>query len=688
MPSPASYNRFRSWWKGLWQDRSERVSNELLLVFALFFGAYLLRFIYLWQISDAPFFDLPIEEEQRSDMFGQAFLGGDYLGRRYLTGPPLYPYLVAVLYALIGRNFFFVRLLNALMGGLSCAFVYLIGRRLLSAPAALVAAGLSGLYCFDLFYTGRMVGACLGMLCAALLAHALARAAERPVWRRWLWVGVSLGLLSLERINALIFGPFLCLFLLLSWRRERVMKRLGWCAVVALGVILVVAPVTVRNYVVYDDLVLIANNAGLGFYVGNNPFNLTGTYVLPPFVRPYVNTEKADFTREAERRTGRSLSQSEVSGFWFREGLRFAREQPLTFLKLQARKLLLLWNHYELPEAVDYYFYRRYSSLLSLPLPAFGLLAPLGLLGIATALKRWRGRGAAPDPAPADPPEVARRRGLAMLALFLLAYTASVVPFLVLGRYRLAMVPALAVLAGGAVTWLWRAARELNWRRLATGILLLALAYLFVNQGWVSGQGLVPRSLQWINLGLYYTAKGDYDRAEACYQQCLSEGPPSSQLHFALAALHQARGELEKARDEYLAGLGAGRDFAPERAQLSSILLKLQDADWALEQARRAVVLDPSWAPAEISLAAALLAKGRPEEALEAAQRAAALAEEDPASDPGGRQAAEAHHLQARAYLGLGRADLARAEWERALQLSPGYPPAQTGLEGLNRAGP
>ena len=45
--------------------------------------------------------------------------------------------------------------------------------------------------------------------------------------------------------------------------------------------LLVIAPVTLRNYVKGNDLVLSAANAGITFYSSNNP-RATGQYMDPP----------------------------------------------------------------------------------------------------------------------------------------------------------------------------------------------------------------------------------------------------------------------------------------------------------------------------------------------------------------------------------------------------------------------
>ena len=53
-----------------------------------------------------------------------------------------------------------------------------------------------------------------------------------------------------------------------------------------------------------------------------------------------------------------------------------------------SRKVRSFWGAYEIPDSLDYYLYRKTAPLLRLPLPGFGLLAPLGLLGALLSLGR------------------------------------------------------------------------------------------------------------------------------------------------------------------------------------------------------------------------------------------------------------------------------------------------------------
>jgi tetratricopeptide (TPR) repeat protein len=95
-----------------------------------------------------------------------------------------------------------------------------------------------------------------------------------------------------------------------------------------------------------------------------------------------------------------------------------------------------------------------------LPAPGFGLVAPLGLLGMLLAWRR-----------PGWP---------RLLILFVALYSLSVVSFFVFSRFRMAMMPALFVFAGYAVLELARRARQAFGTQRQLGPLLRVVALLLV----------------------------------------------------------------------------------------------------------------------------------------------------------------------------------------------------------------
>lgn len=199
-------------------------------------------------------------------------------------------------------------------------------------------------------------------------------------------------------------------------------RRTNAAAAFVLGLALVLLPVAARNYAVGGGFYLTTSQFGPNFFIGNNARS-DGTYSSLRAGRGSPEYERQDATELAERATGRRLTPAEVSSYWTDRALGFITSQPGTWVKLLARKFLLLVNADEMLDTESQASYAEWSW----PLRAtgwfthFGVLVPLAMLGVWTT---W------PD-----------RRRLAVLYALTIAYAASALMFYVFARYRFPLVP-------------------------------------------------------------------------------------------------------------------------------------------------------------------------------------------------------------------------------------------------------
>ena len=82
-----------------------------------------------------------------------------------------------------------------------------------------------------------------------------------------------------------------------------------------------VAPVTIRNYAVGDDLVLISSNGGVNLYIGNNPQTSLVTPRIPDIEQLAGRSGWSLFAypeiiRGVEAQAQRSMKYSEVSRYF------------------------------------------------------------------------------------------------------------------------------------------------------------------------------------------------------------------------------------------------------------------------------------------------------------------------------------------------------------------------------------
>lgn len=442
----------------------DRRSPGLLPILAgVFLAALLLRLVYIRQLLASGLWDFLRLDPLYYHDWALRIARGDLMGTGTFEMTPLYAYTLGGLFALTGHSLMAARAAQALAGAATCAVVAWLGCRIFGRAEGIVAGLLLAAYGPSLFHEAQIMKTVLTVaLSTASAAVLYASGGNRR--GRLAAGGALLGLTALAQENINVTLPLLLAWIL--WRARPASRRHRLACAVALiaGWACVVAPATMRNYAASGEFVLITSGGGEVFYTGNNEF-ASGKYRVPAFVRPDPFFEHQDFRAEAARRLGRpveSLSRAESDAFWWREGLRFIAQHPRRYLWLLWDKLATYFTAYERPDNYSLENFREFVTILRWPLVGFGLVAPLGLVGLALSARRW------PDLLP--------------IHAIMGAYLLSALLFFTQSRYRLPMVPLLGLFAAHAAVTLAAAIRMRDLRRLSWIVPALAALALFVNR--------------------------------------------------------------------------------------------------------------------------------------------------------------------------------------------------------------
>jgi hypothetical protein len=184
-----------------------------------------------------------------------------------LARPPGYPLFLALCYELLGRDFFRVGLVQTLVEGLTTAVLFLLASRTLGpwvgvASGVLYAVGHYAAYYANLVTPDTL---CVLPILLALLILAPPRPRRAPSWARFATAGAILGASCWLRPNTLVLGPALAVACLALYGRPGALVRAG---TVLLASLLVVGPITLRNYLVYGRLVPVSINMGIVLWEG------------------------------------------------------------------------------------------------------------------------------------------------------------------------------------------------------------------------------------------------------------------------------------------------------------------------------------------------------------------------------------------------------------------------------------
>ncbi len=583
--------------------------KEKIVVLGIFVLAYALRFVYMLQMQSSPHFSSPTMDPLFHDAWAQDIAGGNWIGSKVFFRAPFYAYFLAVVYKIFGHSYVIPRLIQHLIGSLSCVLVYLLARNLFGRKVAVVAGLIAASYGMLLYFEDELLLDSFLVFFDLLLILLLLGAKEVPRLSRWFLCGLVLGVSAITRPNILIFVPFIWLWIFVVFKNKKPFKRIaaywGW---LLLGAALVISPVTLRNLLAGGDLVLISSQGGINFYIGNNP-NADGVSAI--FY--HEHWEYRDFQQAAERETGRSLKPSEISRFYYLKSADFFLTRPYQGFKLLIKKLYLFWSRFEISNNQDIYFYRRYSSLIrALPL-GFWLVGPLGLTGMILSL--WFARR---NRKPRTEKTGEQRKKVSLPILFVFSYMITVVAFFVPARFRVPVIPFLITFSGFALVWLARRALKKDLASVRIFLLLLVpLVFLSNTNAYHLTIGELSLAQAHFGLGNVYLKKGQLDLALAHFDSVLALNPSWSRGHLNRGMVFFRKGDYAEAEKEFLAELELNPSEEQAYNNLAAIYLRQEEYDKAEQMAKRAVELRPYSPNPYMNLALTYNRTGRTEEAKE-----------------------------------------------------------------------
>lgn len=576
-------------------------SSTFLHAVVIFLLAISIRAAYLYEIRDNPFFENLTLDQTSYDRWAMRIAGGDWLGKEIFYQDPLYPYFLGAVYSVIGRDLFWVRMVQGVIGAISCALIFLLGNSLFSRKAGLLAGIFAAVYKPFIYFDALLLKPVLGVFLICLFLVLLILARPRRSFFLWIAAGFVLGLLALVRANALALAAGVLVWLFLVGRdRETLGYKCVASAGFLAGLLLVILTVCSRNYIVGKDFVLLTSQAGQNFYIGNNPSNTDGRYHPPDFIRPNPRYEQEDFRVRAEIATGKTLTPSEISSFWFGRAFHFIESEPAAWLKLTAKKFWRFWNWYEVPDNQNYYFFRRYSLIQRMPLPDYRWVAAFALSGMVLLLPQWR--------------------KLFLLYMTVALYSGTVIAFYIFARYRVPLVPVLLLFAACAVCELARLAAEDRWKHAVAAGALPIVFLVLVSTDVNTIDYYADTGNAYCRLGAVEETSGKLDAAITAYRQAIEVMPHAWAPYYGLGEVYSRRKEFDLSLENYELALSYNQGNPDIYARLADLYYRKGNLDRSIELYEGAVKLKPDWDRLHLWLATLYEKKGDYERAKEHAR--------------------------------------------------------------------
>lgn len=263
---------------------------------------------------------------------------------RMLAHSPGYAILLAAAYKLPGDPLSKMWMLQITCDALAAVLVFLLGIKLLSLGPAVIAGLLVGLSPHLAYYSILPLPDSITVLAILAAVYLVVLARERYSLIRIIGAGVLIGISCWLRANEMLLAVFLGLAVVLVFEGRR---RWIFATVLVASTVVVILPITIRNWVVFHRFVPLSIQVGLSLVEGIGDFDKDGKYGMP----------RSD--REARKKDAEWAGLAEpFPSLWTPDGferdrvrldrgLAVVRSNPGWFMGVMARRALFMVSYNE-----------------------------------------------------------------------------------------------------------------------------------------------------------------------------------------------------------------------------------------------------------------------------------------------------------------------------------------------------
>lgn len=266
--------------------------------------------------------------------------------------PPGYPILLAAIFKVAGESDTAIQVVQILFDAIAVVLLFLIALELVPYGVAVIAAILAAISPQFAYFSVLLLPDSLVVAPILAAIYFLTRARRDPRLINFFIAGALIGISCWLRANSLLLPLFLAATAALLVDRE---KRLRAAAAVVAGAVLMIAPITIKNAIVYKRFVPLSLGAGqtlaegIADYDEAKRFNIPNTDLglMRQEAEWYGNPEYAqllfghDGIQRDRMRIARSWAVIRSHPFWFtsvviRRGVDSTRLEPVPVLARES----------------------------------------------------------------------------------------------------------------------------------------------------------------------------------------------------------------------------------------------------------------------------------------------------------------------------------------------------------------
>ena len=559
--------------------KNRRCESPGIYIFA---AVLLLRLVVLARLTNSPFLFPAHGDMHFYNDWALRIVRGHWTDHAAFYGLPLYAYLLAAIYKLVGYNPFVPAFFQAFLDAGTALLIYRLAGKVFGkeqqdnkrippdrAQIIGVVAAVGWGFCQAAqAYSVILMPTAWLVFVFWFLVWQVVEQDRVPRSGGMLLFGALVGFTAMGVATILFVIPLLLAAVFFKWKSpNRRVRSLASFALIA-GIGLGASPAFLHNFVVVRDPVFLSAHSGVNLWIGNNPW-ANGYPRFPAGLHAGQEAMLQDSIRGAEAAAGHPLKRSEVSAYWSAKAKNYITHNFGDWLRLLGLKIVNFWNAFRYDDLSVITTLREEG--ITLPGITFGLIAALALPGLVIAcrehpLARW-------------------------VAAAILLHLTSLLGVFVTERYRLAAVPGLLLFAAFGLWEFWQRCVLIRVRAALAYAGLVLLATLFVS---------IPKrdpslwALDSYNTGLQALDLNHLSDAERKLDLAYAYVPHNAELNFALGNLRLAQGRREAAKSFYFTTLQLDPKHEGSYNNLGILALEEDRGELAANLFHKALEQDPS----------------------------------------------------------------------------------------------
>ena len=396
--------------------------HDIYLIILIFIIALFIRISYLVSYYHTPYWDVLILDTARHWEIASRIANGFNQSSYAYFRAPFYMWLLS-LFVKLDHGLWLIRIFQAILGASTAALTARLGYYYLSRPFAIASGIFMAFFWTSIYFDGEiLITSLITFMCILTLSMVIKADTiqkDQPNYHSvlyWFIAGLLSGLSAITRPNIMVFIILVPAILAIReiYRIKRVQNELEkytkvkqsviHISLFLIGTVLIIFPVTLRNFVIAEDFVLISSQGGINFWIGNHtnadgrtsvnplPFQeVSSSFKLSRYNHPWLNDSVwASSAYVAEKEMRIRAKESQISRYWYKKSLSWIKNNPFDATVLWLKKLLYVFQRKEISSNRNLITHNESHVILKvLSYFHFGFISPLILLGMICAIRRF-----------------------------------------------------------------------------------------------------------------------------------------------------------------------------------------------------------------------------------------------------------------------------------------------------------